>query len=131
MRHETSFMRFTAVATRWGSSASSAKGLAVFTAQKPQARVQRSPAIMKVAGGKAYVVRGDAVREAGRGTVVATLPEGAEDVVNNNRMRRELETAMAALRLFSPDADERAGAIAALVVSSGLFRTLWEIKFRV
>src|SRR6478735_6031493 len=42
-------MRFTAVATRWGSSASSAKGFAVFTAQKPQARVQRSPAIMKVA----------------------------------------------------------------------------------
>src|SRR5947207_4684004 len=42
-------MRFTAVATRRGSSASSAKGFAVFTAQKPQARVQRSPAIMKVA----------------------------------------------------------------------------------
>src|SRR6185436_20082435 len=42
-------MRFTAVATRWGSSASSAKGFAVFTAQNPQARVQRSPAIMNVA----------------------------------------------------------------------------------
>src|SRR3954467_15823927 len=42
-------MRFTASATRCGSSASSAKGLAVFTAQKPQARVQRSPAIMNVA----------------------------------------------------------------------------------
>src|SRR6266849_4181611 len=38
-----------AEATRWGSSASSAYGLAVDTAQKPQARVQRSPAIMKVA----------------------------------------------------------------------------------
>jgi hypothetical protein len=32
-----------------GSSASSASGLAVFTAQKPQARVHFSPAIMKVA----------------------------------------------------------------------------------
>src|SRR5438477_12461620 len=42
-------MRFTASATRCGSSASSAKGLAVFTAQNPQARVQRSPAIMNVA----------------------------------------------------------------------------------
>jgi hypothetical protein len=41
--------RFTASATRCGSSASSAKGFAVVTAQKPHARVQRSPAIMKVA----------------------------------------------------------------------------------
>src|SRR3954462_7931512 len=43
------FLRRTASATRCGSSASRAKGLAVVTAQKPQARVQRSPAIMKVA----------------------------------------------------------------------------------
>src|SRR4026208_1051122 len=42
-------MRFTAVGTRCGPSASSAKGFAVFTAQNPHARVQRSPAIMKVA----------------------------------------------------------------------------------
>ena len=42
-------IRRTASATRWGSSASRAKGLAVDTAQKPHARVQRSPAIMKVA----------------------------------------------------------------------------------
>src|SRR5436190_13907718 len=44
-----SFIRRVASATRSGSSASSANGLAVFTAQKPQARVQRSPAIMNVA----------------------------------------------------------------------------------
>src|SRR5437660_11745066 len=43
------FIRRTASATRCGSSSSSAKGLAVVTAQNPQARVQRSPAIMKVA----------------------------------------------------------------------------------
>src|SRR3954447_23549052 len=43
------FIRRTASATRFGSSSSSAKGFAVVTAQKPQARVQRSPAIMKVA----------------------------------------------------------------------------------
>src|SRR4051812_45144071 len=42
-------MRRVASATRCGSSASRAKGLAVVTAQKPQARVQRSPAIIKVA----------------------------------------------------------------------------------
>src|SRR4029453_8498586 len=43
------FIRRTASATRRGSSSSSAKGLAVVTAQNPHARVHRSPAIMKVA----------------------------------------------------------------------------------
>src|SRR5438477_2899841 len=43
------FMRSTASATRCGSSSSSAKGFAVVTAQNPHARVQRSPAIIKVA----------------------------------------------------------------------------------
>src|SRR5204863_1945429 len=42
-------MRRTASATRCGSSSSSAKGFAVATAQKPQARVHRSPAIIIVA----------------------------------------------------------------------------------
>src|SRR5437667_367372 len=39
----------TASATRCGSSSSKANGFAVVTAQNPQARVQRSPAIMNVA----------------------------------------------------------------------------------
>src|ERR1700738_4880399 len=43
------FMRRTASATRSGSSSSSANGFAVVTAQNPQARVQRSPAIINVA----------------------------------------------------------------------------------
>jgi hypothetical protein len=43
------FIRRTAWATRCGSSSSSAKGFAVVTAQNPHARVQRSPAIIKVA----------------------------------------------------------------------------------
>src|ERR1035437_5032854 len=43
------FIRCVASATRIGSSSSSANGLAVVTAQNPQARVQRSPAIMNVA----------------------------------------------------------------------------------
>src|SRR5947209_1053862 len=42
-------MRRTASATRWGSSSSRGNGFAVLTAQKPQARVQRSPAIIIVA----------------------------------------------------------------------------------
>src|SRR5258705_3512020 len=43
------FIRRTASATRLGSSPSSANGFAVVTAQNPHARVQRSPAIIKVA----------------------------------------------------------------------------------
>src|SRR5216110_3855779 len=43
------FIRRTASATRCGSSPSSSNGFAVVTAQNPHARVQRSPAIMKVA----------------------------------------------------------------------------------
>src|SRR5437660_4177435 len=42
-------IRGTASATRCGSSSSRANGLAVVTAQNPQARVQRSPAIIIVA----------------------------------------------------------------------------------
>ena len=57
---------------------------------------------VKVAGGKAYVVRDGKAVEAGT-NAAATLPDGAEDVVNNNRMRREMESALAALALFSPD----------------------------
>src|SRR5207248_5605639 len=43
------FIRRTASATRFGSSPSSSNGFAVVTAQNPQARVQRSPAIIIVA----------------------------------------------------------------------------------
>jgi urea transport system permease protein len=65
---------------------------------------------VKVAGGKAYVVHGDDVAEAGSGSK-ATLPPDAEDVVNNNRMRRELQAALAGLELFSKDRSARASAI--------------------
>jgi hypothetical protein len=65
---------------------------------------------VKVAGGKAFVVRDGKAVEAATGAA-ATLPEGAEDVVNNNRVRRELEAALAALKLFSPDRAERDQAI--------------------
>ncbi|MFY8086205.1 MAG: ABC transporter permease subunit, partial [Rubrivivax sp.] len=65
---------------------------------------------VKVAGGKAYIVRGDKVTDAATGAAVA-LPADAEDVVNNNRVRREFEAALAALKLFSPDRAVRDKAI--------------------
>src|SRR4030095_8370272 len=42
------------------------------------------------------------------------LPADAEDVINNNRMRGELDTAMAALKLFSKEEKLRAQAVATL-----------------
>jgi urea transport system permease protein len=65
---------------------------------------------VKVSGGKAFTVRDGKAMDAATGVAVA-LPAGAEDVVNPNRVRRELEGALAALKLFSPDRAERAKAI--------------------
>lgn len=68
---------------------------------------------VKLAGGKAYVVKGTAVTEAGSGAA-ARLPEGAEDVVNNNRMRRAITGTLAALQLLSPDPAARRNALTTL-----------------
>jgi urea transport system permease protein len=68
---------------------------------------------VKVAGGKAFIVRDSKAVDAATGAEAA-LPEGAEDVVNNNRMRRELEGALASLSLFSTDRETRQKAIASL-----------------
>ena len=65
---------------------------------------------VKVAAGRAYIVRGGKVTEAATGAA-APLPADAEDVVNNNRVRREFEAALAALKLFSPDRAARDKAI--------------------
>ena len=65
---------------------------------------------VKMSGGRAYVVHDDKTTDAATGAA-ATLPDSAEDVVNNNRMRRELETAFAALKLFSRDREQRVKAI--------------------
>lgn len=68
---------------------------------------------VKVAGERVFVLRGEQALDPVTGAEVA-LPEDAEDVVNNNRMRGELDAALAALKLFSPDAAQRAAAVAEL-----------------
>jgi urea transport system permease protein len=62
---------------------------------------------------RALRVQGSQVVDAATGAP-ATLPDDAEDVVNNNRMRRELEAMAATLALLSPDRAAREQAIAAL-----------------
>ncbi len=68
---------------------------------------------VRVAGDKAYIVRDGKAVDAATGAA-ATLPEGAEEPMNNNRMRRELGAALAAIQLFSSDAAKRADAISKL-----------------
>jgi urea transport system permease protein len=65
---------------------------------------------VKVEGDKVFIVRDGKATDPVTGAA-ATLPETAEDVVINNRMRGELDSAAAALKLFSPDAGVRRAAI--------------------
>ncbi len=68
---------------------------------------------VKVAGDKVFIVKGGKGIDPVSGAS-ADLPADAEDVVSNNRMRGELDIALGAIRLFSPDAKERAAAVKAL-----------------
>jgi urea transport system permease protein len=68
---------------------------------------------VKVAQGRAYVVHDGKAVDAASGKA-ASLPDGAEDVVNSNRMRRELAVAAAVLKLFSPQRAQREAAITEL-----------------
>lgn len=68
---------------------------------------------VKVAGEQVFVVRDDKAFDAASGAP-ATLPEEAEDVVNNNRVRGALNAARAAMQLFSTDVAARRAGIAEL-----------------
>ena len=73
---------------------------------------------VKVAGDKIWIVR-DSLG-AGKALDPLTgqkqdLPPDAQDVVSNNRFRGEIETALAALKLFSAETEMRRQAIKALL----------------
>jgi urea transport system permease protein len=65
---------------------------------------------VKVVGDKVLVVKGDKASDPVTGSVLI-LPDGAEDVINNNRMRGEIDSALAALKLFSKDDAVRQAAV--------------------
>ncbi len=69
---------------------------------------------VKLAGGRVLIVQDDKVIDAVSG-LVTILPNDAEDIISNNRMRGELENAMAALGLFAKDAVVRLDAAKALL----------------
>jgi urea transport system permease protein len=68
---------------------------------------------VKVAGDKVFIARDGKGFDPVTGAETA-LPADAEDVINNNRMRGELDAAMAALQLFSKDVALRREAIRTL-----------------
>jgi len=67
-----------------------------------------------LAGERALVVRDGQASDPATGAATA-LPEGAEDVMNNNRLRGEISAALAALDLFSPDTPRRREAAQAML----------------
>ncbi|MBA2964910.1 MULTISPECIES: urea ABC transporter permease subunit UrtB [Ramlibacter] len=69
--------------------------------------------VVKVAGDKVFIVRDGKGADPVTGAAV-DVPADAEDVVSNNRMRSELDGALAALQLFSPDAALRRRAVQSL-----------------
>jgi urea transport system permease protein len=68
---------------------------------------------VKTAGNRVFIVRDDKATDPVTGTATP-LPADAEDLVNNNRMRGEIDSALAGLKLFSRDARLRAAAVAEL-----------------
>jgi urea transport system permease protein len=68
---------------------------------------------VKLIGDRPVVVRDDVAFDPVTGAQVA-LPDTAEDVINNNRMRGEIDAALAAIRLLSPDDSVRRDAIKTL-----------------
>ncbi|MBC7609148.1 MAG: urea ABC transporter permease subunit UrtB [Polaromonas sp.] len=72
---------------------------------------------VKTKGDKVFVVKDDKTFDAVTGASLP-LPPDAEDVINPNLMRAELDNALAALKLFSKDEKVRAAAIKTLAADN-------------
>ncbi|GEJ55453.1 urea ABC transporter permease subunit UrtB [Anaeromyxobacter diazotrophicus] len=73
-----------------------------------------SEGALQVAGDEVLIAAGDRVLDAVTGAEVRPAPEDRQDVTFNNRVRRELEAALAAARLLDPDRRARLAAAQAL-----------------
>ena len=65
---------------------------------------------VKVAQGQPFILQDDKAFDPVTGSSIA-LPSAMDDVMNNNRMRGELDTALASIQLLSGDASVRKAAI--------------------
>ncbi|NMG76707.1 urea ABC transporter permease subunit UrtB [Aromatoleum diolicum] len=72
-----------------------------------------------VAGGRVVIVHGDTVAAAATGEALDIAPAAVEPVTVNNRVRRALATARAALALSSADRGERLAAARTLADNTG------------
>jgi len=68
---------------------------------------------VKIAGDRAIAIKDGKGIDPATGAEVP-VPDDAEDIVNNNRMRGEFDAALASLQLLSPDAAQRRAAIESL-----------------
>ena len=65
---------------------------------------------LAIANGRAVIVSGNNIVDAATGDALGAAPSGLEPLVVNNRMRGELDSALAGLRLASPDRATRLAA---------------------
>ncbi len=66
--------------------------------------------VQTVGDAQLLLVKGDAATDLSTGKAIAPLPENRDDVIINNRIRKELRTAIAALKLTAPERDIRLAA---------------------
>ena len=69
---------------------------------------------VQTSGKRVLIIAGDEAVDAVTGEKIKPLPEEREDIVVNNRLRREIDSALGALRLVSPDRAARFKAASAL-----------------
>jgi urea transport system permease protein len=75
---------------------------------------------LQTTGGRVVLVDGDRVLDAVTGEELKPAPDDREAVTINNRVRRQLGAALAALRLFDPDRRVRRGAAEELASAARL-----------
>jgi len=100
-----------ALAMAQGDSASRIAAMQAAVAEQPDARTAAflralADGEVVIAGDRALIVKDGQAQDPATGQG-APLPEGADDVTNNNRMRAAIGTALAALDLFAPEANQR------------------------
>ncbi len=64
-------------------------------------------AVQTADGKRVFIIANGAATDAATGAAVTPAPENLEDVIVNNRVRRDLARAIASLRLFSPEKSVR------------------------
>ena len=81
--------------------------------------------MLKVSGtGQMFIAERGKATDASTGAAVDTVPDDAEKVTINNRLRTRIESAIGALRIFSKDPKERLAAVATLTADEAMLPAL-------